>query len=60
MRIFVVLPTYNEAENIGMVIDDIKREMPEAELLIIDDGSADNTTFVAEKTQNYHLRFFSI
>lgn len=39
----VCLPTYNEAENIVRLIAAVRRALPEAGVLVIDDGSADGT-----------------
>ncbi len=39
----VVVPTFNEAENIGRLIPDILRQDPRLEVLVVDDGSPDGT-----------------
>ncbi len=39
----VVVPTYNEAENIGRLIPEILRQDPRLEVLVVDDGSPDGT-----------------
>ena len=45
----VVVPTYNEAENIGRIIDAVLSALPEGRVLVVDDGSPDGTgTIVAE------------
>ena len=49
MRVLVVLPTYNEAENIDRVLRRIRAAMPEAGVLVVDDGSPDGTAELAEK-----------
>src|SRR5437016_4985405 len=43
MRILATLPTYNEAENIGPLLDEILALGPEYEALVIDDNSPDGT-----------------
>lgn len=43
----VVIPAYNEAETIAPVIADIFAALPEADVLVIDDGSADDTSAIA-------------
>jgi dolichol-phosphate mannosyltransferase len=45
----VVLPTFNEAENILVVLDLIRRHAPAAEMLVVDDGSPDGTADLADK-----------
>jgi dolichol-phosphate mannosyltransferase len=41
--LLVSLATYNEAENIGPLIEDIRRYAPQADILVIDDNSPDGT-----------------
>ena len=48
MRSLVILPTYNEAENIFEVLDRIRAAVPSAEVLVVDDGSPDGTAELAE------------
>ena len=48
MHITVVLPTYNEAENIVEIVSRVKRAVPQARILIIDDDSPDGTGKIAE------------
>jgi dolichol-phosphate mannosyltransferase len=43
----VIIPTYNEAENLGALFVRLRRALPEAELLVVDDRSADETAAVA-------------
>jgi dolichol-phosphate mannosyltransferase len=45
----IVLPTYNEAENIVEVLDRTREAVPEADVLVIDDGSPDGTADLAER-----------
>ena len=49
MRVLVVLPTYNEAENIDRVLRRIRAALPDAGVLVVDDGSPDGTADLAEK-----------
>jgi len=48
MRALVVLPTYNEAANIENVLDRIRRAVPDAHVLVVDDNSPDGTAALAE------------
>jgi dolichol-phosphate mannosyltransferase len=49
MRTLVVLPTYNEIENIEEVLRRIRAVCPHADVLVVDDGSPDGTADRAEK-----------
>ena len=49
MRTLVVLPTYNEAETIEEVLRRTRAALPEASVLVVDDGSPDGTAAIAEK-----------
>ncbi len=49
MRVLVVLPTYNESENIDRVLRRIRAAVPEAGVLVVDDGSPDGTADMAEQ-----------
>ena len=42
-KISIILPAYNEAENIGDVIGKVRSLHPAAEVIVIDDGSQDKT-----------------
>jgi dolichol-phosphate mannosyltransferase len=49
MRVLVLLPTYNEIENIEDVLRRARAALPDADVLVIDDGSPDGTADRAEK-----------
>jgi dolichol-phosphate mannosyltransferase len=49
MRTLVVLPTYNESENIETVLRRARAVVPAADILVVDDGSPDGTADIAEK-----------
>ncbi len=42
-KVSVCIPTYNERENILKIIDAIHNELPEADILVVDDSSPDGT-----------------
>ncbi len=48
MRVLVVLPTYNEVENIDKVLRRIRAALVDATVLVVDDGSPDGTADTAE------------
>ncbi|HPF35107.1 polyprenol monophosphomannose synthase [bacterium] len=43
MRSFVVIPTYNEAENIGRIVPLVLARHPDLSVLVVDDNSPDGT-----------------
>ncbi|MBX3287120.1 MAG: polyprenol monophosphomannose synthase [Actinobacteria bacterium] len=47
MSALVVLPTYQEAENIRDVLTRVRTVVPEASILVVDDGSPDGTADLA-------------
>ena len=47
-RVLVVLPTYNEIENVDEVLRRTRRALPGATVLVVDDGSPDGTAEHAE------------
>jgi dolichol-phosphate mannosyltransferase len=48
-RVWVVLPTYNEAENLESMARAILTHVPRATLLVVDDGSPDGTGQIADR-----------
>ncbi len=48
MRALLVLPTYQEAENIVEVLDRVRAATPDTQILVVDDGSPDGTADRAE------------
>ena len=48
MRSTVVVPTYEEAQNIEALCRDVRRALPDASILIVDDGGIDGTADIAE------------
>ena len=45
----VFLPAWNEEENLPAVLDELRRELPESDLLVVDDGSSDGTAEIARE-----------
>ena len=43
----VFIPAWNEEQTIAAVIDELRVELPEADVLVVDDGSTDGTAEVA-------------
>ena len=43
MKALVVIPTYNEIESLPTALDRVREHAPEADILVVDDGSPDGT-----------------
>jgi glycosyltransferase involved in cell wall biosynthesis len=43
----VFIPAWNEEDNLPDVLDDLRRELPDADVLVVDDGSTDRTAEIA-------------
>lgn len=48
-KVLIVIPAYNEAENIEGVLKEIKKDISFADILVINDCSTDNTKEIVEK-----------
>ena len=49
MLVAVVLPTYNESENIARLLTQLRQILPESQLYVVDDNSPDGTGDIAEQ-----------
>ena len=47
-RVLVIIPTYNESENIDSVVTRLRRAVPDADVLVADDKSPDGTGLMAD------------
>ena len=47
----VLIPCFNEELTIGKVIDDFRRELPDADIYVFNNNSTDRTTAIAEEKQ---------
>lgn len=48
-HILVIIPAYNEEASIGSVIRDVREHVPEADILVVNDGSSDRTESCARE-----------
>ncbi|HEX6246516.1 MAG TPA: polyprenol monophosphomannose synthase [Nocardioidaceae bacterium] len=48
-RVVIVVPTYNEADNLAWVVGRVRHNLPEADVLVVDDGSPDGTGRIADE-----------
>ena len=49
MSVLIVVPTYNERENLPLLVPQVRQAAPSAELLIVDDNSPDGTGRLADE-----------
>lgn len=49
VKISVIIPCYNESQTIGRLVNDISNLHPDCEIIVINDGSADDTAVIAEE-----------
>jgi dolichol-phosphate mannosyltransferase len=61
MKTLVVVPTYNEAEGILVLLDAVLREAPDADVLVVDDSSPDGTAdlVAGHPAFQHHLHLLS-
>jgi cellulose synthase/poly-beta-1,6-N-acetylglucosamine synthase-like glycosyltransferase len=57
MKTLIIIPTYNELENLPPLLKDIFSNAPETDILIVDDNSPDGTGELAEKMSVEDLVF---
>lgn len=51
MKCLIIIPAYNEAENIGKVVNNLIKNYPQYDYIIINDGSTDETEEICKKNQ---------
>ena len=55
-RVLVVVPTYDEVDNLEPILERLHASVPDAHALVVDDGSPDGTGELAEKLAASRLR----
>jgi len=53
-RVVVVVPTYNEAENLPLLVPEVLSQDPRLEVLVVDDASPDGTGKIADSLCEEH------
>lgn len=54
MKVLIIIPAYNEGENIERVVSNLQENYPEFDYVLINDGSKDNTEEICIKN-NYNF-----
>lgn len=45
----LIIPAYNESKAIGKIIIEVKNQLPDLDILVVNDGSTDDTDIIAKK-----------
>jgi dolichol-phosphate mannosyltransferase len=48
-RVVIVVPTYNERENLAWIVGRVRESVPDVDVLVVDDGSPDGTGELADE-----------
>ncbi|GAA2053462.1 dolichol-phosphate mannosyltransferase [Leifsonia soli] len=48
LRTLVIIPTYDERENVGSIVGRVRASVPDADVLVVDDNSPDGTGELAD------------
>jgi glycosyltransferase involved in cell wall biosynthesis len=54
VRTLIIVPTHNEAANIAEVLDRLDRHVPDADVMVIDDASTDETRAIVRARLRHH------
>jgi len=54
-RVLIIIPAYNEAETVAGVINHLHQEAPDCDIVVIDDGSQDDTAKVVASLDGVEL-----
>ena len=49
VKLLIVIPAYNEEENIAGVVDEIRRVTPQYDFVVVNDGSHDDTAAICRR-----------
>ena len=50
-EISIILPAKNEAENLDVLLPELRQSFPEAEIIVVNDGSTDDTVEICERNR---------
>ncbi|MDD5449060.1 MAG: glycosyltransferase [Candidatus Omnitrophica bacterium] len=59
-KIAIVIPTYNEKDNIKEMLFEISENLPNAHMVVVDDGSPDGTGVIVEELAKTNSRLHAI
>lgn len=55
MTSLIIIPTYNEAENIADICVQVRAQLPDASILVVDDNSPDGTAGLVHSLEDPHV-----
>lgn len=58
MQLSIIIPAKNEEASISEVVCKIRSDFPKAEVIVVDDGSSDNTADVVAQYKDLRIRVF--
>jgi len=58
MKNIILIPTYNEKDNIKLIVAEIFNLLPEIKILVIDDNSPDGTAEIVKSLMERHVNLF--
>lgn len=47
-KVLIIIPAYNEEQSVGKVVEEVHTHLPQAEVLVVNDGSTDLTSEIAK------------
>ena len=57
MKNIIVLPTYNEKENVALLVKEIFLSLPDIDIMVVDDNSPDGT---AAEVENLMIQYANL
>ena len=54
MRVLIIIPAYNEEDNIARVVDNLEKNYSEYDYVVVNDGSCDHTARICRE-HHYNL-----
>lgn len=60
MKALVIIPTYNEADNVSAIIDAVLKQGKDIDVLVVDDNSPDGTSQIVEEKKKQNSRIHLI
>lgn len=60
LRTLAVIPAYNEALNIEKTVCDLRKNAPDVDFIVVNDGSRDNTLKFSKESASRILTHFAI